>query len=248
MSSSAFFPLPSPLSSYSLPRPSPKIYYRSFSSELDLAHIESLVSPSLSEPYSRSTYRYFVLRTPKACVLGFTYDPSKDPTGGAAPDEAGCMTCVCVCVCKVDPEDEAFGSTLPPPSPAPAPAPAQPAVPSVSKLSLRPPPPPAAEPAQGYVGMLSVSPSHQGLSVASTALRLALRSLRRDYGCRSAVLEVEAVNGAAVRVYEREGFVREGRLRRYYLNGSDAFRLRLVFDEERAGEVERKIEAGTLGC
>lgn len=40
------------------------------------------------------------------------------------------------------------------------------------------------------------------------------------------VLETEATNTAALRLYESLGFVRDKRLPKYYLNGNDAFRLK----------------------
>jgi len=36
------------------------------------------------------------------------------------------------------------------------------------------------------------------------------------------VLETEATNAAALRLYEKLGFVRDKRLPKYYLNGNDA--------------------------
>lgn len=47
-------------------------------------------------------------------------------------------------------------------------------------------------------------------------------------GCEEVVLEAEESNVAAIRLYEGLGFLRDKRLRRYYLNGSDAFRLKLL--------------------
>ncbi|KAJ1978012.1 N-alpha-acetyltransferase 30 [Dimargaris xerosporica] len=41
------------------------------------------------------------------------------------------------------------------------------------------------------------------------------------------VLETEATNLQAVHFYQRLGFIKEKRLHRYYLNGVDAFRLKL---------------------
>ncbi len=39
------------------------------------------------------------------------------------------------------------------------------------------------------------------------------------------VLETEVTNVAACRLYEREGFIRDALLPRYYLNGFDALKL-----------------------
>ena len=41
------------------------------------------------------------------------------------------------------------------------------------------------------------------------------------------VLETETTNDAALRLYENLGFARHKRLLKYYLNGVDAFRLKL---------------------
>ena len=59
---------------------------------------------------------------------------------------------------------------------------------------------------------------------------------------RGAVLETEVTNLGALRLYEGLGFVRDKRLHRYYLNGNDAFRLKVWFhdlpvpDEQPSGE------------
>lgn len=41
------------------------------------------------------------------------------------------------------------------------------------------------------------------------------------------VLETEVTNVSALNLYEKLGFVRDKRLYKYYLNGVDAFRLKL---------------------
>lgn len=41
------------------------------------------------------------------------------------------------------------------------------------------------------------------------------------------VLETEYTNQGALNLYQRLGFIRDKRLYRYYLNGIDAFRLKL---------------------
>lgn len=47
-------------------------------------------------------------------------------------------------------------------------------------------------------------------------------------GAEEVVLEAEAGNGGALRLYRRLGFVRDKRLARYYLSGADAFRLKML--------------------
>jgi hypothetical protein len=44
-------------------------------------------------------------------------------------------------------------------------------------------------------------------------------------------LETETTNTAAMKLYERLGFLRSKRLHRYYLNGNSAFRLVLYLKE-----------------
>jgi peptide alpha-N-acetyltransferase len=49
-------------------------------------------------------------------------------------------------------------------------------------------------------------------------------------GAQDIVLETEASNAAALGFYEKLGFVRCKLLPRYYMNGGDAFRLKLWID------------------
>lgn len=48
-----------------------------------------------------------------------------------------------------------------------------------------------------------------------------------EIGCKEVALEAEVTNKGALHLYERQGFAREERLFKYYLNGVDAFRLKL---------------------
>lgn len=48
-----------------------------------------------------------------------------------------------------------------------------------------------------------------------------------ERGCDEVVLETEESNRGARRLYENLGFVRDKKLPKYYLNGGDAFRLKL---------------------
>ena len=49
--------------------------------------------------------------------------------------------------------------------------------------------------------------------------------------CAQIVLETEITNTAAMKLYERLGFLRSKRLHRYYLNGNSAYRLVLYLRE-----------------
>lgn len=48
-----------------------------------------------------------------------------------------------------------------------------------------------------------------------------------ELGADEIVLETELTNVGALNLYEKLGFIRDKRLHRYYLNGMDAFRLKL---------------------
>jgi len=80
----------------------------------------------------------------------------------------------------------------------------------------------------GYLGMLAVDKNYRGTGIGKSLSIRALERMRRS-GCSSVVLETEACNDVAIRLYERLGFIREERLAKYYLNWGDAYRLRLWF-------------------
>ena len=57
------------------------------------------------------------------------------------------------------------------------------------------------------------------------------------------VLETEVTNTAAMKLYERLGFLRSKRLHRYYLNGNSAFRFMLLIkDNPAAYEYEDEVQ------
>ncbi len=59
-------------------------------------------------------------------------------------------------------------------------------------------------------------------------------------------MEAEVTNAGALRLYANLGFIRDKRLLRYYLNGNDAFRLKLLLPR-RGGSVEAEEEAEAVG-
>ena len=83
---------------------------------------------------------------------------------------------------------------------------------------------------RGYIAMLAVHHSVRKRGMGSKLVKLAVRAMR-DSGADEAVLETEVTNIGALRLYEGLGFVRDKRLPRYYLNGNDAFRLKVWFHE-----------------
>jgi N-alpha-acetyltransferase 30 len=74
--------------------------------------------------------------------------------------------------------------------------------------------------------MLAVRDDSRGAGLGKRLVRAAVRAMA-DEGCDNVVLEAEVTNAGALRLYEHLGFIRDKRLERYYLNGVDAFRLKL---------------------
>lgn len=78
--------------------------------------------------------------------------------------------------------------------------------------------------------MLATKDSHRGKGIATTLVRMALdMMIARD--ADEVALETEETNNAAMKLYERLGFLRSKKLHRYYLNGSSAYRLVLYLKE-----------------
>ncbi|PAV73100.1 hypothetical protein WR25_01010 [Diploscapter pachys] len=81
---------------------------------------------------------------------------------------------------------------------------------------------------QGYVAMLAVDEGCRRLGVGTTLVRRAIESMQVQ-GCDEVCLETEVSNKNSQRLYSNLGFIPEKRLIRYYLNGGDAYRLKLYF-------------------
>merc|ERR1712166_1241805 len=79
---------------------------------------------------------------------------------------------------------------------------------------------------RGYIAMLAVDKSYRKLKIGTTLVRKAIEQMIED-GADEVVLECEETNKAALSLYHSLGFVRDKRLHKYYLSGSDAFRLKL---------------------
>ncbi|GAA5861147.1 hypothetical protein JCM8547_008049 [Rhodosporidiobolus lusitaniae] len=188
-----------------------EITYRAYQGEEDLDIITDLVDDELSEPYNLYTYRYFLDDWPHLCFFAYA---------GSTP--------IGVIVCKQEPHVKSSrsvpilpGDVLPEGS-----------VVSEGRRAL----------SRGYLAMLSTRKEWRGRGVATHLLRLSLTvmlspppsllaSLPPLHPSRQrvdeVVLETEADNAAALAFYGKMGFVREKRLHRFYLNGKDAYRLRL---------------------
>jgi peptide alpha-N-acetyltransferase len=79
---------------------------------------------------------------------------------------------------------------------------------------------------RGYIAMLAVEKQFRHRGIGSQLAHKAIERMR-DGGCEEVMLETEIANKGAIRLYENLGFVRDERLVKYYLNGGDAYRLKL---------------------
>ncbi|CAF1403985.1 unnamed protein product [Rotaria sordida] len=150
-----------------------EIYFHSYQSENEMSSIMSLISGTLSEPYSIYTYRYFIHNWPDLCFL-----------------------------CSNRKTNELIGAI-------------------VSKLDLH-----KKVLRRGYIAMLAINEEYRRKKIASKLVLMSIREMIKR-GCDEIVLEAEVTNDAALNLYENLGFLREKRLYRYYLNGVDAYRLKL---------------------
>jgi peptide alpha-N-acetyltransferase len=81
---------------------------------------------------------------------------------------------------------------------------------------------------RGYIAMLVVIKPYRGKGIATELVTRAIQVMQES-GCEEVALEAEVTNKGALALYGNLGFIRVKRLFRYYLNGVDAFRLKLLF-------------------
>lgn len=84
---------------------------------------------------------------------------------------------------------------------------------------------------RGYIGMLVIDPEYRGLGFARKLIKLSIDKMLLWNKVDEIMLETEVNNAAALHLYELFGFLRMKRMHRYYLNGSDAYRLTLPVTE-----------------
>ncbi|CAL5226939.1 g9821 [Coccomyxa viridis] len=91
---------------------------------------------------------------------------------------------------------------------------------------------------RGYIAMLVVKPAYRGLGVGTELVKRSIEEMAATKA-DEVVLEAEVTNKGALALYRNLGFLRDKRLLRYYLNGADAFRLKLLLPlpEDRAESV-----------
>ncbi|WVZ05372.1 hypothetical protein V8G54_018718 [Vigna mungo] len=82
---------------------------------------------------------------------------------------------------------------------------------------------------RGYIAMLVVIKPYRGRGIGTTELVTRSIKVMMESGCEEVTLEAEVTNKGALALYGRLGFIRAKRLFHYYLNGVDAFRLKLLF-------------------
>ncbi|KAI4350431.1 hypothetical protein L6164_004888 [Bauhinia variegata] len=81
---------------------------------------------------------------------------------------------------------------------------------------------------RGYIAMLVVIKPYRGKGIATELVTRSIKVMMES-GCEEVTLEAEVTNKGALALYGRLGFIRAKRLFHYYLNGVDAFRLKLLF-------------------
>ena len=81
-------------------------------------------------------------------------------------------------------------------------------------------------PLRGYIAMLATKEAHRGKGIAITLVSKAI-DLMIEKNADEIALETEETNTAAMKLYEKLGFLRSKKLHRYYLNGNSAYRLLL---------------------
>ena len=77
--------------------------------------------------------------------------------------------------------------------------------------------------------MLSVEPEFRRLGLGRLLVKKSIDLMVKE-GVDEVMLETEVTNTAALRLYESFGFIRDKRLRCYYLSGIDAYKLKLLFN------------------
>ena len=82
----------------------------------------------------------------------------------------------------------------------------------------------------GYIAMLVVDKSQRRKGLGTKLVNLSINKmikLSADY----VMLETEIDNFAALKLYEKLGFIKDYKYRNYYLNGNGAFRLKLYLNK-----------------
>ena len=100
--------------------------------------------------------------------------------------------------------------------------------------------------ARGYIAMLAVSTLYRNCQIGSKLVKLVIEAMKAA-NADLVVLEAEVTNKGALALYEKLDFVRETRLVKYYLSGSDAFRLKLWLNPLALADTNMNFTAGEQG-
>jgi peptide alpha-N-acetyltransferase len=194
-----------------------------YKDESYLPEIQRLVAKDLSEPYSVFTYRYFLHKWPQLCMCAFDESTEDDDgegtqSGNVGGDEGGgsgerkeievgtSSAADSGEVVVADAGDRKGKGKM------------------IGTIICK------AEfehnAFRGYIGMLTVSESYRKRGIGLKLAQIGIDKMVAE-GCTEIVLETEMSNKGALNLYGRLGFSREERLPKYYLNGGDAYRLRL---------------------
>ncbi|RIB19157.1 putative acyltransfersase [Gigaspora rosea] len=95
---------------------------------------------------------------------------------------------------------------------------------------------------RGYIAMLAVKKEYRKRKIGTSLVKMAIDAMKKQ-DADEIVLETEYTNLGALSLYHNLGFIRDKRLYRYYLNGVDAFRLKLFCKGER---VDKKSSDETI--
>lgn len=178
------------------------VEYSQYQGEKQLAELVKLIDKDLSEPYSIFTYRYFLYNWPELSLLARVNHKL-----------------VGVIICRQ--EQIGVSEAL---NPGVANPDSQDAVNGGGDGASAATESPARW--RGYIAMLAVEKRYRKQGIGSQLAQRAIE-LMIAKGCEEIMLETEIANKGAIRLYENMGFVRDERLVKYYLNGGDAFRLKL---------------------
>ncbi|KAF5219007.1 putative N-acetyltransferase [Trypanosoma cruzi] len=100
-------------------------------------------------------------------------------------------------------------------------------------------------PLRGYVAMFAVVPEFRGFRLGGRLVALTI-NLMREKGCEEVYLETPLMNERALSLYLGLGFVKTKFLPRYYLDQSDAVRLKLWLNDAITSSEEAAIGTGDV--
>ncbi|RLF88826.1 ribosomal-protein-alanine N-acetyltransferase [Thermococci archaeon] len=84
---------------------------------------------------------------------------------------------------------------------------------------------------EGHVVAIAVDPEYRGRGIGKSLVLRAMKILR-EKGSRRVRLEVRVSNEVAISLYKSLGFEIEGVIRRYYMDGEDAYLMYKYFEDE----------------